>query len=145
LQVQARALTDWRRHYRNHTGPILAAAFTSGVALGMLSRGMGRKERVSAFIGDGAEYDVGEYPRFTETPRALSAGNLGRNLKHLSQNTRAGRQMSDLFQGVLDALIGVASGKAVDLLGNFVPGFRHEFEARRGGESHSRLASDARH
>jgi hypothetical protein len=141
LQDQARALTDWRRHYRNHTGAAIAVAFSSGVALGLLSAGIGRGERFEPDTD--TEFDVGDYPRFTETPR--TSRNLGRNLKHLTQNTRAGRQVSDLFQGILDALIGVASGKAVDLMGDFIPGFRHEFENRRGPHTSTRLASDARH
>jgi hypothetical protein len=33
LRTQIRAAVDWRHYFRNHTGPMMAAAFGAGVLL----------------------------------------------------------------------------------------------------------------
>jgi len=138
LEYQAKALVDWRRYYRNHTGTVLAAVFGGGLLLGYMSarpssspyrRSLAAREPWS----DGSE---------TRTrPHRERNFNMQR-LKDISQNTRAGRQLSDTLSGIFDALIGVASTKAVQLVSQNIPGFRDEFESRQGHRR--RTGSDQR-
>jgi hypothetical protein len=117
LQRQTRELTDWRTHYRNHAGPFLAAAFGGGLAIGLLS------------IRHGRETFRSEAPQPRFRPARFSA------LRALGDNPRARHQVGETWQQILDTLIGVASAKAIDVLGSYVPGFRHEFESRHSPEA----------
>jgi hypothetical protein len=126
-------MTDWRHHYRNHTGAALGLTFGAGVLLGLMVPGRDRSpSREYDDHAHGAEYaseDVWEPERAPESRHRQR--NLGfRGLKTLSQNTRAGRQVSDTAAGIFDALIGVAAAKAVELVAGLVPGFRDEYHAR---------------
>lgn len=124
LQRQTRDLTDWRTHYRNHSGAVLAAAFGGGLLAGVLSAGRGR------------EIFPSEAPRPRFRPAGLSA------LRALGDNPRARHQVGETWEQILDTLIGLASAKAIDVLGSYVPGFRHEFESRHRPEA-ARSASVA--
>ncbi|HYN07133.1 MAG TPA: hypothetical protein VES67_07060 [Vicinamibacterales bacterium] len=126
LQRQTRDLTDWRAHYRNHSGAVLAAAFGGGLIIGLLSAPRGR-ERVPS-----------EAPRTRFRPAGLGA------LRALGDNPRARQQVGETWGRILDTLIGVASAKAIDVLGSYVPGFRHEFESRHRPE-HDRSATVSTH
>jgi len=131
LEYQARTMTDWRHHYRNHTGAALGATFGAGVLLGLLVPARSK----SAPREYSREYlDIGESwepERAPQTRRRES--NFGfRGLKSLSQNTRAGRQVSDTAVGIFDTLVGLAATKAVELVANFIPGFRDEYHSRHG-------------
>ena len=117
LQRQTRDLTDWRTHYRNHSGAVLAAAFGGGLLIGVLSASRGR-----------ATFPA-EAPRTRFRPGGLSA------LKALGDNPRARRQVGDTWEQILDTLIGIASAKAIDVFGSYVPGFRQEFESRHRPEA----------
>lgn len=112
LQRHAKALTDWRTHYRRHTGPALAAAFGGGLILGVMAQGSraNRKGAASAIAP-------------VTKPRGLN------NLT-LAVGPRARRQMTDTWDALLEALIGVASSKAAALISDVVPGFRDEYRAR---------------
>jgi hypothetical protein len=112
LQQRARAMTDWRTQYRNHAGVSLALAFGGGVALGLLAR------RGSSV------------PRF-DRPDLEPARPAGFNpLKAIGENPKVKRQVGEVWDEILEALITIASAKAVDLLGSVVPGFRDEYETR---------------
>jgi hypothetical protein len=112
LQRQTRDLTDWRTHYRNHSGAVLAAAFGGGLLVGVLSAGRGR------------ELFPSEAPRARFKPAGFGA------LKALGDNPRARQQVGQTWDDILDTLIGVASAKAIDVLASYVPGFRREFDSR---------------
>jgi hypothetical protein len=122
LEQHAKALADWRTHYRRHAGPTLAVAFSGGVILGLLASGsrsnVGRRRLVPADYASPA-------PAMPSSPQAVKPRKLAA-LKTLADNPRARRQVGDAWDHMLEALIGVASTKAIDLIANVVPGFRDE-------------------
>lgn len=127
LRNQARAMTDWRRQYRNHTGVALGAAFAGGVALALMT-GPSRSQP-----DDLEEFEPDEFHQMAESqghhPRR--SRRLMHNIKALS-DTRPGRQLSDTLFGVFETLVGIASAKAVKVVADLIPGFEDEFEARHG-------------
>jgi len=139
LQEHAKALTDWRTHYRRHAGTSLAVAFGGGVMLGLLASGgssrngaAGRRWKKSNLAADLGE--SGTRPPSVSRSSKLGLGKLTA-LKHLADNPRARRQMGDAWEHMLEALIGVASAKAIDFIGNVVPGFREEYHSRTDGDA----------
>ena len=115
LQERARALADWRTQYRNHAGASLALAFGGGIALGLLARRSGSRPRYS----------------YTDRPDVEPSRPVGFHpLKAIGENPKVRQQVGEVWDEILEALITVASAKAVDMLGSVVPGFRDEFELR---------------
>ena len=110
LETKARQMTDWRHHYRNHPAQLLGAALAAGVVLGVMSAG--RSGGSSSHRQNLAAVPDSSAPRLRN--RALSR--LESDWNHIS-----------------DALMGVASAKVMEFVGNLVPGFRDEL--RR--DSHS--------
>jgi hypothetical protein len=115
LQERTRALTDWRVQYRNHAGVSVALAFGGGVALGLLARRSGAQPRYS----------------YSDRPDVEPSRPAGFNpLKAIGENPKVKQQVGQVWDEILEALITIASAKAVDLLGSVVPGFRDEFDSR---------------
>ena len=115
LQERAKALTDWRSQYRNHAGASIALAFGGGIALGLLARRSGSRSSYS----------------YADRPDAEPSRAVGFHpLKVIGDNPKVRQQVGQVWDEILEALITVASAKAVDLLGSVVPGFRDEFEVR---------------
>jgi len=133
LRSHAKSLTDWRLQYRNHTAAALALAFAGGVAVAFMA-GSRRSERT-----DVDEFEPDEFHQLAESAgRHYPRGQrLKQNIKGLTES-RAGRQLGDTLMGVFEALVGLASTKAIKAVADFVPGFEDEYEARRGpvGRSH---------
>jgi hypothetical protein len=115
LEHQARELADWRGHYARHAAAALSIAFGGGFLLGMAGRRHHRPPRARSVE-----------PAAPAAPRAGFSP-----LKVLTANPRARQQVGDAWQNILEALVGVAAVKAVDWIGNVVPGFRDEWEARQ--------------
>lgn len=107
LETKARQLTDWRHHYRNHPGALLGAAVATGMVLGIMSgsRGATSADDSHHFAGDP------QAPR----PRNRALTRLEEDWHHIS-----------------DALMGVASAKVMEFVGNLVPGFQDELHRQRG-------------
>jgi hypothetical protein len=42
LKTRIKSATDWRHYFRNHTGPMVAAAFGAGI---LLSKMVGKRKR----------------------------------------------------------------------------------------------------
>jgi hypothetical protein len=118
LEAQAKALTDWRTHYRNHPAASLSVAFGGGLLMALLVGGR-RNGHAAPRMASAA------------TPRPRSAGFNA--LRALGDYPRARQQVSETWERILETLIGVASAKAVDLLGSVVPGFRGEYDSRHLG------------
>lgn len=100
LQTKARELTDWRHHYRNHPGQLLAVALAGGVVLGIMAGGKPTaRRRTLASSADPMQ----------PHPRNRALDRLEQDWHHIS-----------------DALMGVASAKVMEFVGKLVPGFRDQ-------------------
>jgi hypothetical protein len=116
LESQAKALTDWRTHYERHPGAALALAFGGGLLLSLsLNRTAPSLEPASVSV-----------------PRRPRAGRAGFNtvLRAIGDTPRARHQVNETWQNIVEALVGLAAIKAVEWIGNSVPGFRDEYDAR---------------
>jgi hypothetical protein len=113
LGVKARELADWRTHYRNHPRIALGVVFGAALVAGVLAGG-----RRNGAAGNGA-YGQESWGGETWTPEPARAP------------SRARREVSQTWDRVWSALLGLATAKAVDLVGNYVPGFREQYENRQ--------------
>jgi hypothetical protein len=118
LEAQAKALTDWRTHYRNHPAASLSVAFGGGLFMGLLVGGRRNGHAAPSMAS-------------VATRRPRSAG--FKALRALGDNPRARQQVGETWDRILETLIGVASAKAVALLESVVPGFRNEYDSRHLG------------
>jgi hypothetical protein len=103
LETKARQMTDWRRYYRNHPGQLIGAALATGVVLGIVAGGRSTTSR-DQFVEDESAADL-------SAPRSRS---------------RAMNRLHDDWQHISDALLGVASAKVMEFVGNLVPGFHDQ-------------------
>jgi hypothetical protein len=121
LETKARSLADWRTHFRSHPFAMMGLALGGGVLLGALTSGLGAGGDDEEFVEEQAEAE----PRFSR-PSALA-----------SSAARARRQFGDTWDHIADALLAVASAKAIEFVSEKVPGFREQFSAKhpeqRGG------------
>lgn len=116
LENKAKSLTDWRTHFRNHPFAMIGLALGGGVMLGVLTSGVG------SGVADEFENDASE--RFLDEPRP------SRPSAFASSAARARRQFGDTWDHIADALLAVASAKAIEFVGEKVPGFRDHFSAQ---------------
>jgi len=134
LESQAKALTDWRTHYERHPGAAVGLAFGAGL---VLSLSVGRSARRSASFDELAD----EPPMSAvSAPRQPRAGRqrVANVLRAMGDTPRARHQVTETWQNIVEALVGLAAVKAVEWIGSAVPGFRDEYDARQGP---SRLSS----
>lgn len=122
LETKARALADWRTHYRNHAGLALGVVFGTAVVAGALI-GRSRTPRVHT-------------PRPERVARPSEPREPSRYRRHLEET----------WQGVTAALLGVATAKAIDVVSDLVPGFRDHYgqrtpEAGRAGYAGERFSN----
>ena len=102
LETKARQLTDWRHYYRNHPAALIGAALASGVVLGVIAGG-GSTHR--------DHFPEAPFPGEPSEPRPRS---------------RAMRRLENDWRHLSDALMGVASAKVMEFVGNLVPGFHDQ-------------------
>jgi hypothetical protein len=104
LEDRVLAATDWRTHYRAHTGAALTAAFAGGLLIGASARNGRREERVGV-------------------------------LTALDPSGRVRVHARDICDQIILALVGVAATALVNVVSDFVPGFKNEFESQRSDRS----------
>jgi len=114
LENKARSLTDWRTYFRNHPFAMMGVALGGGVLLGALTRNVATRQ-ASDYDDDLIEPDDSHYA--APSPFASSA-------------VRMRRQFGDTWDHIADALLAVASAKAIEFVGQKVPGFREQFASR---------------
>ena len=127
LERKAKSLTDWRTYYRRHPFAMMALAVGGGALLGALTSG-GTRRSLSSDEFSAARDSEPDYP----TASRLS-----------SSAAQIRRQFGDTWDHIADALIGVASAKAIDFISQKVPGFREQF-ATRHPEHRSVFSSNVR-
>ena len=109
LEDKAKALADWRTYYRNHPFAMLGLALGGGMVLGALTRRRMRGPEGSAYR---------EPNQFRSASSPLSA------------TSRVRREVGDTWDHVTDALLGVATARAIEFVSGLVPGFRDQYLAR---------------
>jgi len=114
LEFQAKDLADWRRHYRRHAGAALVMAFATGALIGLKSKGSSPRPMAR--------------PR-PDASRPAQAGFSPIGL--IRDNPRARQVIGDKWDGILEALINVASTTAVEWISQAIPRFREEYSASR--------------
>lgn len=114
LEFQAKDLADWRSHYRRHAGAVLVMAFATGALIGLQSKGSGARPMAR--------------PR-PDASRPSQAGFSPIGL--IRDNPRARQAVGEKWNGILEALINVASTTAVEWISHAIPGFREEYSASR--------------
>ena len=117
LEDKARDLTDWRNHYRNHSTTFLGAAFGVGVVLGLAT--VSKRQRPRDVSSD-FEMDTSHDP-YRDRPRQA---------RRNATATRALQHVGDTWEQIADALLRTASAKAIQLVGEFVPGFQDNVRRR---------------
>lgn len=130
LEHKAKALTDWRMHYRTHTAMALGLAFGGGLVLGLVTGG-GRNGSIGRYTADGVE-DLGTIER---EPGRFQAISLAARRSGVGQRVR--QRLDETWPSIVDALVGVGAAKAVDLIARYVPGFREQLNrltAKRSSE-----------
>ena len=113
LENRARSLADWRTYFRNHPFAMMGIALGGGVLLGALTHNIAGSQESE--YDDLIEPDDSHYA--APSPFASSA-------------IRMRRQFGDTWDHIADALLAVASAKAIEFVGQKVPGFREHFASR---------------
>ena len=123
LETKARSLADWRTYVRTHPFATIGLAVGGGLLLGAMTRRMGDREESSEYEAEG--FDLATEPRYpvVDSPYATPSA-------WASSAARVRRQFGDTWDHIADALLGVASAKAIEFVSEKVPGFREHFTER---------------
>jgi hypothetical protein len=101
LETKAKQMTDWKHYYRNHPGQLIGAALATGVVLGIIAGG-----RSSSSSSQDSHHLTSTPDNGAPRPRHRALARIESDWQHIS-----------------DALMGVASAKVMEFVGNLVPGF----------------------
>jgi hypothetical protein len=115
LEHKARSLADWRTYFRNHPFAMMGIALGGGVLLGALTRNVAFREA--------SEYDDAHLIEPDDSHYGVPS-------PFASSTARMRRQFGDTWDHIADALLAVASAKAIEFVGQKVPGFREQFASR---------------
>ena len=125
LEGRARELADWRTHYGKHHGAFIGAAFGLGAIIGLMAiprpSGPRRMKRVAVHQDHTNAFETQDTSHDPYRPRQAWREGQG-------TAARAVRQLGDTWSQIADALLRTASDKAVELVGNVVPGFRDHLD-----------------
>ena len=119
LEGKARELVDWRTHYRNHSSAFLGAAFGVGVMLGLAT--ISRRHHTPDYGDFDTDMSHDPYPT---RPAARRAG------RGTGTAAKALRQFNETWEQIADALVRTAAVRAIEFVGEFVPGFRDNVRRR---------------
>jgi len=111
LEYKTKALADWRTYYRSHPLAMIGLAVGGGVLLGALTGGPRRLRETSSY-----REPENDYP--SAVPSNFSAS-----------MARVRRQVGDTWDHIADALLAVASVKAIEFVSEKVPGFHEQYSA----------------
>ena len=114
LEQKAKDLADWRVHYARHPEVFLGAALGVGLILGALTAANGSESATES-----------AYPR---------------EHRPLRERSRKAAQVIDTWGHVSDALLGLATAKAIDVIAEFLPGFRDHYERHQVTGAHRDVA-----
>jgi hypothetical protein len=110
LEHKVKQLGDWRHHYSNHPLLLVGAAFGGGVLLAtMLAPGKRTQLASSLQLSPG-----------------FNGSSEGRSVPPV------GPQVTNAWDHMRDALLGVAATRVTEFLGDLVPGFAEEFRSKGG-------------
>jgi hypothetical protein len=115
LESKARSLADWRTYFRNHPFAMMGIALGGGVLLGALTKNFA--------VSEASEYDDDRLIEPDDSHYAAPS-------PFASSAARAKRQFGDTWDHIADALLAVASAKAIEFVGQKVPGFREQFASK---------------
>ena len=115
LENKARSLADWRTYFRNHPFAMMGIAVGGGVLLGALTKNVA--------VSEASEYDDDHLIEPDDSHYAAPS-------PFASSAARAKRQFGDTWDHIADALLAVASAKAIEFVGQKVPGFREQFASK---------------
>ena len=118
LENKVKSVTDWKQHFKNNTGTMVAAAFGAGALLAMMGRGR-RHARVVMPSSSTVKPDE----------ERMGPARLGRQ-KH---------QVLETWDGIKSALVGVAATEITGYLGKLVPGFQEQLNKAESTKTLSSL------
>ena len=110
LEHKVKQLGDWRHHYSNHPLLLVGAAFGGGVLLATMLAPGKRTQRASSL----------------QLSPGFNGSSEGRSVPP------AGPQVTNAWDHMRDALLGVAATRVTEFLGDLVPGFAEEFRSKGG-------------
>ena len=120
LEDKARELTDWRSHYRNHSGAFLGAAFAAGALAAIATvPASSARPRIHALADEDLSHDP--YPtRQHSRPGTRNA-----------TFARVAREVNETWSQIADALLRTASVRALQFVSELVPGVRDQLDGSR--------------
>lgn len=101
LEDRVKQATDWRTYVNRYPFTVVGLAFTGGVALSMLTKGSSGTHVVNR--------------SGSSTTPSFATHKLG-------------QKATEMWEGIRDAMLGLASHQITTLLGEAIPGFRQQYE-----------------
>lgn len=102
LEQKMKSATDWKYYFRSNPMPMLGVAIGGGLIMAAMFKSKGRT-----------------------APRALSSAPVATSYRSHSEIPK--RQVQETWDAVKLAVIGVATAKLTELVGEHVPGFQEHF------------------
>lgn len=124
LEDRARDLTDWRTHYRKHTGTFVGVAFGVGAGIGLLA--VGGRGRRGQHRGEKDDYSRLGYDNSHDPMRPVHPSKVWAGATQTG--ARAARQFGDTWDQIAEGLLRLASDRAIAFVADLVPGLRDHLE-----------------
>lgn len=124
LSDKARELVSWRSQYENNSRVFLGAAFGAGLVLGLAALRSSQNGEVES----DDEFGVMGGETYASMPLVSSADKDRANGN--GTFARAKHEFGEAWGAIADGLVRTAAAKAVQFLGERVPGFSEQIEGR---------------